>query len=279
MVEPTAEEVKQVAANLNLEYGHLTDALDPNEVPRLEEEDGVPYIFIRVPHLENDKLLTVPILFVMGEKYILSVSLKETGLFAKFFESQSGFATTQKIKLFILMMKEVNNRFNRSLTNINREIYTVSNSPEKISNKDILNLAGQEQVVNDYLNALIRANSILNNLLSGKLLKLYEEDRELIEDLFLANGQLVELAKNTLQTVKNLRDAYSTILTNNLNRVMKLFTVLTVVLTIPTIISSFFGMNVGLPGAANQGAFFYILAATMVLSLILVYVFYRKDWL
>lgn len=100
-----------------------------------------------------------------------------------------------------------------------------------------------------------------------------------IEDLSLESGQLAQITKDTIRNMVNIREAYSTILTNNLNRVIKLFTSLTIILTLPTIVGTFYGMNVALPFAQNPYAFFGILGITIMLSLIALIIFIRNDWL
>src|SRR4030042_71073 len=151
---------------------------------------------------------------------------------------------------------------------------------EKIGNKDIVQFVNFEGVINDFLAALVPTNTILNNLLnstaSRRLLELYEEDKDLIEDLFLSNNQLIELCKANLKTIVNIREADSTIMTNNLNRVIKFFTALTIILTVPMIASSFYGMNINLPFAEHPMAFWGILITTLVVSFILLAIFFRK---
>jgi magnesium transporter len=125
----------------------------------------------------------------------------------------------------------------------------------------------------------VPANNVLTKLLSGRFFKLYENDQDLIEDLSLAENQLVDLCRSTLKTIVNIRNAYSTIMTNNLNRVLKMLAALTVVLTIPTIIGSFFGMNVAIPLSSKPQAFWVILASSIILSLLALVVFFRNKWL
>ena len=116
-------------------------------------------------------------------------------------------------------------------------------------------------------------------MLSGKHFKLYEEDKDLIEDLLLSNTQLIELSQNNLRTIVNIREGYSTIMTNNLNRIIKLFTSLTVILTIPTMIASIYGMNINLPLANNPLAFIIIMTSIIIISIILLIIFIKNDWL
>jgi magnesium transporter len=279
VVSPTEEEIRFLVDDLKIEEGHIKDALDPYEVPRFELEGDDVYVFTRIPKKSDGTYITVPILIVICHKGLVTVSKQENDLLTRLIEGKDEVLTTQKIKLFIQLMAESNRLYNLALTNISRKIYDVSVRLERIKNRHIIDMVMYEQILNNFLNALIRTNNILNTLLSGKTLKLFKSDTELIEDLFLFNGQLVELTKNSLQTVKNIRDAHNTIMSNNLNRTVKLFTSLTVILTIPTIIASFFGMNVTLPLMDHPLAFWAIFGFALMVSGFLIYIFSKNDWL
>ena len=115
-------------------------------------------------------------------------------------------------------------------------------------------------------------------LTSGKILELFEEDKDLIEDLLLNNNQLIGISKSNLKNIVNIREAYSTIMGNNLNKIIKFLTALTVVLNIPVLISGFYGMNVALPLAQSGFAFWYLVFSSVIISIILIIVFIKMDW-
>jgi len=157
------------------------------------------------------------------------------------------------------IFSRINQVYNKFLTDISKNVRSVSVKLEKIENKDVIRFVNFEIILNDFLTALNPINNLLQDLLSGKFLKLYEKDKDLIEDLSLGTGQLIERCRADLKTIVNIRESYSTIITNNLNRVIKLLTALTIILTIPTIIASIYGMNVRLPLADNPLAFNWII--------------------
>lgn len=277
--DPSEEEIKELSWQYELEEGHITDALDANEVPRLEVEKEATYIFSRAPYSEGELVFTAPFLFVMGENFVLTVTKRPLPIFDRFLNKEIDFYTTQKIKLFIQLFSETNAHYLRFLTTINRSVRGMAVKLEKIENKHIVQLVGFERILNDFLAALIPTNTILTTLLSGKSFNLFEEDEDLVEDLQLSNGQLIEGCRSILKNIVNIREAYSTIMTNNLNRVIKLFTALTVILTIPTIIASIYGMNVALPFAENPFAFLIVLGIIMGISAVLLAVFIKNKWL
>jgi magnesium transporter len=280
---PEEKELDDLAKNLSLEKGLLMDAVDPYEVPRLEIDNGVIYIFTRVPDKENDRVITEPLMIAIGKDFVITTSSKPLTFLKKFLNNEINFTTTQKTKLVLQFFSEIIAVYNNFLTSISKNVRSTSVQMEKIGNKDIVQFVNFEGVINDFLAALVPTNTILNNLLnstaSRRLLELYEEDKDLIEDLFLSNNQLIELCKANLKTIVNIREAYSTIMTNNLNRVIKFFTALTIILTVPMIVSSFYGMNINLPFAEHPMAFWGILITTLVVSFTLLAIFFRKRWL
>lgn len=276
---PSKKELDQFAERFSLERDLLEDAIDPNEVPRVEVENGVTYVFTRVPFKEKERVTTSPALFGLGKDFLFTVSPKPLPFLDKFTSGKINFYTTQKAKLFTLLFSEINAIYNHSITEINKKVRSLSVNPEKINNKDILQFVIFEGGLNDFLAALTPINALLNNILSGKFFKLYEEDKDLVEDVFLANGQLIETCKLNLKSIGNIRESYSTIMTNNLNRVIKLLTALTVMLTVPTIVASFYGMNVSLPFAGSPLAFIWIVTATVFVSLAILGIFIYNRWL
>jgi magnesium transporter len=276
---PTQDELDNLSQELRMERSLLVDALDPFEVPRIEVEDGVIYIFTRVPVGGEKETRTVPLLVAVGNIGLLTLSSKHLPLIDRLTSGKVLFFTTQKIKFFLQIFFAINQSYMNRLTTINRHIQSMSVGLDRVRNEDIMQFVVFEGVLNDFVSALIPTNTILQNVLSGKFFKLYEEDHDLVEDLLLANNQLVEMAKGNLKTIVNIRSAYSTIMTNNLNRVIKLLTALTIVLTIPTMIASFYGMNVALPFEGSHNAFWIILGLTVAISVTILTVFARNRWL
>lgn len=275
---PTEEDITQLIEQYNLDEGLLKDATDIYEVPRIEVEDGVNYIFTRYPFRKNDHISTLPVLFILKDSHVLTVTKEKFPLLDTFIK-RNIFFTTQKIKWFLQLFSLINASYNTYLHTISRETRTSSYDLERITNKDIALFVRYERVLNDFHLALVRTNAVLKTLLSHNHIKLYEEDRDLIEDIFLNNDQLIQLSNENLKSIVNIRDASSTIMTHNTNRVIRFFTSVTVILTIPTIISSIYGMNVGLPFQDSPYAFMLVLFVILALSIGLVAMFLKNDWL
>lgn len=283
VTDPNEEEIKRITEELKLEEDLIRDSLDPYEVPRLEVKKEVVYIFLRFPYNDGKETLTVPILIAVGPDFVITVSQKELAFLEKFIQQAKkgltkDFSTTQKTKLVLIILLEINNCYNDFLTKTHKQVKSAQVRLEHITNKNIIQLVGFESTLNDFLGALQPTNEILQTLLSGRILSLYEKDKDLTEDLLLSNGQLIGACNARLKMMINIRETYSTIMTNDLNQVIRLLTIITVLFTIPTMISSFYGMNIPLPFANSPFAFIGIIVTTIIVSITLIFIFYKNKW-
>lgn len=273
--KPTDEELIRAAETLGVEHGHLKDALDPYEAPRLEAEKEDIYVFVRYSQGES----TTPLLVVVAENGILTVSQEKSPIIDRFAGGEVDFYTTQKARFVLLVLAEINRRYANAMAVIRKEINRSKTSPNKMTSKDVVKLVAYESTVSSYADALSPQQAILNTILAGKVLDIREEDEELAEDLILSTNQLVDAGRAALRTMINLRSAYTAISTERLNRILRTLTAITVILTIPLSITGFYGMNVALPGAGNPHAALVIASAIALLSLALMALFIRNKWL
>jgi len=273
------EEIEKLAEEFKLEEGHLVDALDEFEVPRLETEDGDVYIFLRVPVKDRSGSNTMPFLIVLGKQFILTVVREQMSFMDKFVKNETDFQTNQKIDFLYQIISMVNNLYYRRITEINKKVRSIRAGIERIDNKDIIKFVDFEQILNDFVSALQPMSIILRSLLKGNIMKMHEDNLDSIEDLLLSSEQLLENAKSTLKNIVNIREAYSTIISQDLNRVMKLLTSLTIIVTVPTMISSFYGMNINLPFENSPFAYIGILGVTLFSVLIFIMIFKKNRWL
>ncbi|MFH1430387.1 MAG: magnesium transporter CorA family protein [Candidatus Uhrbacteria bacterium] len=278
--EPSDEEITLLVQMLDLEEDLLRDALDPFEVPRLEVEDRTRYVFTRMPYTQEDgRTFTLPLLIIIGKDFFCTFAKKPFGVLTRFLDDDLIFDTTKHTQFFLEIINEANYIYKRHLNDIGKRVRGMSVRVRHIGAREIEQFVTYEEVLNDFLSALAPTHATLEKLLTGKELKLYEEDADIIEDLLPDYKQLLEFCKATLKTIQNIRDAYSTLATHQLNRVMKLLTALTILLAVPTLIASVYGMNVPLPYANNSFAFFGILIGILVSTLALFGIFTKNRWL
>lgn len=277
--EPTNTELHQVAEHFSLDESILQDALDVNELPRVDVEDGVLYIFTRFVFGHGTHITSSPIMIALKESNLITISPKPFPRLERFLNGKVAFSTSNPALLLVKILRQVSFTHTASLNTLGKRIFSISKNVEKIRNKDIVQFVSYENILNDINSALVRNDTIYRNILSGRVLKLSEDDQDIIEDLTLENGQNMQIAKDNIRNLVNIREAYSTILTNNLNYVIKLFTTLTIVLTIPTILGTLYGMNVPLPFQENPYAFLGIILFSVVIVTGLLFIFRRKDWI
>ncbi len=277
--KPTPEEQNLLIETFNLDKGLIQDAADIHEVPRIEVEDGVLYIFTRFAFEANQLIDTTPMLIIVKNNCLITVTQVVFPRLQIFLNNKTEFSTTHKNMLLIKIFTQINETYSLHLNSVSKKLRMFTFRMEKIINRDIIQFVHIENLLYDFNSALVRLQPIYNSFVNGRMLTLHEHEHDLMEDVSLACNQLIQITHENLRTVVNVREAYSTVMTNNLNRVIKLFTSLTVLLTLPTIIASIYGMNVDLPLENEPGAFLIIMGLTLGLSLTGFIIFLRKDWL
>lgn len=280
VVDPSKEELEKLEDKFNLDANLLADGIDLYEAPRIEHDEGNLYIYVRYSRPKGEQTSTHPILLVVMPDMLLTISRIEAEPINNLVESGK-LVTTQKVKMVLQILEEMNKGYRRHLNFVTKNILSTRTRLQHatISNDDILNFIDIEEDLNEFLAALQPYGILLHSLLNGKYMKLHEEDEELIEDLQLSASELVELTKSRLKTIQNIRDAYNTIATNNLNKVFKRLTSIAIFLSIPTIVGGFYGMNVALPYESSPNAFYFVAAITVTIMIGFIAFFYKKRWL
>ncbi len=281
VVSPTDEELAKLVEVFKLDEDIIKDARDFYEVPRMEKSDGATYFFTRYPYRDQHQSnATAPILIIMGESFVVTISVKDVPQFKKIISGERPVFTTQKAKLFIQIMSIFTGSFDRELRRFQKAVHKDRIRLRNIGPKDIERLVGYETSLNDTVDALIPTNIWLQKVSSGGgLMQFYSDDLEIMQDLVIANGQVVNSARSVLTTIQNIRGAIEAIMTSRLNNALRILTVLTILLTVPLVISSLYGMNVKLPLQGNPQAFIYIVTFSIVLLSSLVVLFRKNDWL
>lgn len=277
-INPDKNEIHTLEKLLKLDSSLIIDALDPYEVPRIEHENGIVYAFSSFPKNDRNRIIAIPFLIAITKFNVVAVCAQEIS-FLEDLIKDNDFVTTQKTKLVNIIFKKLISSYHTYVNNINREVHKLSLSPGKISNADIIQLVWFEESLHLMEGDLQPTERILKDLLSGKTLKLYEEDKDLIEDTILLTEQLMDIVKGNILKIANIRDAYSAIVSANLNNTMKILTAVTVVLTVPTIIAGLYGMNVDLPLGTNPHAFIFIVLGIIFLIMLMIFLFIKNDWM
>ena len=265
---PTEDEIDSLVAQLDLEPGHLEDALDPDEMPRLEKEAQLTYIFVRYAYTNDDlELTTSPLLFITGKDLLITVALTSLPRLPRFTSGKIQFSTTQQTRLALQILDQIVDQYEVFINNISRQIKTIRTRlrTHDVSNQDFVDFVVIEDELNEFLSAMLPTNAILRRLMLGRHIKLAEDDKDVVEDLLLNNEQSIEGCRSNVKSIINIREAYSTIASNNLNRSMKILTAATVIIALPNVFYGMFGMNVDLPFQHAPWAYGAVVGLTVVL--------------
>lgn len=276
--DATVEDLRIVAELAELEYSDLQDSMDRYEIPRIERQDGKTLVFVRNP-AEYDELYTEILTIILSKKYLITISPGKNQVITHLLDQNTLLPTTQQSKLLLKILLRIAQQFTVKIKEVRNTVLRRKKEVGVIDNKDFIALAESEEILNQYLSTLVPMNNVIEALSSRKNINLYEEDEDLLQDLLIATKQSADICIVNLKSIQSLRDFYQLIFTNNLNKTIKLLTVLTIFLTIPTIIASLFGMNVALPFEQNPFAFIFILGIVFVFILIGLVIFSVKRWL
>lgn len=276
---PTDDEIDQLATRFKLEAGNLEDARDDDEMPRLERQDGQTYIYVRFAYRDSrGELSTMPLLIVFGGDYIITVSQIRLPALDYLMRGRIPFTTTQRAKLVLLILSHISDQYDGFINKISRQIKSIRSRlrNQGITNKDLLNFVTIEDDLNEFQASLQPTNAALRRLLVGRQLPLFDEDQDIVEDLLLNNEQSIEAIRSNLLSVGNIRDAYSAISSNNLNRTITLLTLATILVALPNVFFGMYGMNVQLPFQDAPWAFAGVVSVN-VLFITAIIIFVRKK--
>jgi magnesium transporter len=276
---PTEQELEFLADKLKLDIDLLIDGIDPNESPRMERDGTTTYIYTRYCLPAEEKQTTSPLLIVLNSDYVVTVSGRPFNDIKGILKTEV--TTNQRAQLVLELMSEINNGYKKRINRVSRRVWEIRSQLDKahIDNKDFITFIDIEEDLGDFLLALEPMNTTLNTLLNGRFFRILEEEREEFEDIELMTEELIGLANSRLRTIQNIREAYSTMTANNLNRVFKLMTSITILISVFMVITGIYSMNIPLPLAHESYVFWVISGVSFVVIGSLTFFFWRKKWL
>lgn len=284
LVSPTNEELQRVCDELHVPMDLLRAPLDEEEKSRIEVEDGLTQVIVDIPVLvrtENEQGYdTIPLGMMVHPDYFVTTCLRTNPILGDFERgSIRSFATYKKTRFLFQILQQVSAFYLRYLGRIDRETDKLERELRaSMKNQEIFDLLTLQKSLVYFTTSLRSNEAVLTKLLRIKSMKMYEEDEELLEDVIVENRQASEMAKIYTDILTGMMDAFTSVISNNLNRVMKLLTSLTIILSIPTIVGSYFGMNVPLPFQTYHHAFSITIGIAFAISLSIAVVFWRKRY-
>ncbi|MEC3543698.1 magnesium transporter CorA family protein, partial [Bacillus thuringiensis] len=286
VLNPTEEEIQYLVQTLNVDLDFIKDPLEEEERSRIEKEDNNTLIIVDIPTVRHDEegnsiYDTIPIGMIVMPDCFVTICLEENPIFERFINQRiKEFYTFKKTRFALQLLYTISTYYLRYLKQINRKTIDLEHQlNQSMKNKEIFTLLGLEKSL-VYFTTSLKANKIVIQKLmrNSTFLKMYEDDQDLLEDVLIENKQAIEMAEIYSHILSGMMNTFSSVISNNLNSVMKLLTSITIILSLPTMVSSFFGMNVKVPFEGEAHGFVIVLIICVTLSFTLAFVFWKKRY-
>ncbi|MDI9633366.1 MAG: magnesium transporter CorA family protein [Methanolinea sp.] len=283
LVNPTPAEIEETVSWFQIPPDFLTDPLDVDERARVEREEGSILIVLRTPHREppgaDIPYTTLPLGIILTHNVTITVCLTEVDLIAEFLEGKvRNFSPAKQGRFVLLLFYRNTLLYMRYLRDINRMTAQVERALYRaLKNEELIHLLNLEKSLVYFVTSL-RSNALMLEKFNAiACIRMSEEDRDLFEDMVIENKQALEMANIYSSILSDMMDAFASVISNNLNVIMKLLTTVTIILMIPTLVASVYGMNVELPFQHTPYAFLFTMVVSFILSAIGIVIFWRKE--
>lgn len=276
VVNPDSEDLQLVSMVTEIPTDVLKTSLDTEERSHVELEDNYIFIVINIPIiLETDSYDTLPLGIFITPDFIITLCIQETEVMRAFTENKYPlFYTFKKTRFLFQILYRTATLFLRYLQQINHRTDDIEQDlRHSMQNKEFFLLLELQKSLT-YFTSALRGNGIVmeklmrlrRNTTLHHLLKMYEEDEDLLEDVIIENKQAIEMVEMYTNILMSMSDTFASIISNNLNIVMKFLASITIILAVPTIIFSLWGMNVPVPWADDPMGFPIIIAIAILCS-------------
>ena len=277
IVAPSEEELILISKKTGVPLNFLRAPLDDEETSRIDVEDGFTLVVVDIPftEMEDNSLTydTYPLAIIHSEKEIITVCLKNSRILTDFINGRIKSFFSFKKSRFILQILNI-----IYLRQIDKKSVMIEKRLHKsMKNRELIQLHSLEKSL-VYFSTSLKANEVtLEKMLKMDIMQKYKDDQDVLEDVIIENKQAIEMTDTYSNILSSTMDFFASVISNNLNIVMKVLASVTILMAIPTIIGGIFGMNVALPLQDNPQGFIIIIFLTIILTLITAFILYKKD--
>jgi magnesium transporter len=283
VIDPTPEETAQLE-----EWGvypeYVQYSLDLDEMARSERDEDYVFILLRIPYYNGASAdipyTSVPLGILVFNNFVVTICRHDNDINRILCNGKyRGLRTAKRYRFVLYALLETATRYLAHLREINKTVEIVEDRLQaSTQNKELLELLKYQKSLTYFATALRSNEVMMERLQRMQMFNQYEEDQDLLEDVLTENQQAIQMANIYSEILAGLMDAFASIISNNLNVVMKALAVLTIVLNMPVIVASFYGMNVSLPGENHPLAFLHVIVISIVLIAIAIFIFYKRKW-
>jgi len=284
LVSPTEEEISYTIKEFSIPKEFLLAPLDKSELSRIDQENGIILFIFKIPikeELSDETLSTIPFGIIFTQRNIITAIFRDHSIISDFFNGKiKNFYTTTKNRFLLQFSHRINFYFINNLYYLEKRI----NQTEKklllsFENKEVIKLLKFQKTLTYFNTAVLTNNNVLDKLSKGGIVTLYEEDKDLLEDAIIENKQALQMINVYSNILANTMDAYASIISNNLNIVMKFLASVTIIISLPNIIAGLYGMNIPLPFQNHPFSFLIILLLSGLIMAFLAIIFAKKKFL
>ena len=286
VVDPSPEEIQFLTDEIKIHPDLINYSLDRDEMPRIErdEDEGYTFILLRIPLFQGENVdvpyATIPLGIIIVGGVIVTVCRHETDILRPLLNGKyRGLKTGKRYRFVLYVFLEAAARYLAHLRNINKTTEALEDQLQKSTrNREVLELVKYQKSLT-YFSTALRSNEVMMERVQRmKLFNQYNEDADLLEDVLTENQQAIQMTNIATEILSSMMDAFASIISNNLNAVLKALAALTIIVSLPGTVAAFFGMNVDLPGAGHPLAFTSVFGIAIALTALVTFIFYKRDW-
>lgn len=289
LVSPTLQEINTLCHSIKISDEFIRYPLDQEEKARIDIEDDQILIIEDIPIYEapdnssDEAFSTIPLgMLVVRDDYFITICTRENPIIREFIDCKiRGFFTYKKTRFILQILYRTATYYLTYLKSINRETdKTEDNLQKTMRNEELIKLLSLQKSLVYFTTSLKSNEIVMEKLLRGNVIKMYDEDEDILEDAIVENKQAIEMGSIYRDILSGTMDAYASVISNNLNIVMKFLSAITIVLSVPTIIAGLWGMNViNLPFSDSPFGFWIIIGLAFVISIGSLFYMKKKDML
>ncbi len=280
LISPTKKELSKISNIIEMPQDVISSLKDMDEMPDMERDEDILFIITRTPQKNNHnselEYSTIPLGIMILNNYLITICFKENYVIDEL--KTKKIYTAKKIQTTLVILLISARIYLRYLNDINKKLHIIQEGLKKTTkNKDIFGLLNiQKSLV--YFSTSLKSNQFLiDRLTKTKVFTQFEHDKDLLEDTTEENKQAIEMTNIYTNIITSMTETFSSVISNNLNTVMKLLTSITLILMLPTLVSSIYGMNIGLPFQNSPYAFLITMGVSLALSIMGVIILWRKK--
>ena len=282
VIDPTPEEIEKLVI-WGIDVDYINYSIDFDEMPRMERDEDYTFILIRIPHSQPESdipYITIPLGIMIKSNVIVTICRYDKDMFKVLSNGKYRHLKTAKRYRFALyIFLETATRYLTHLREINRKTELIEDQLQKSTrNREVLELLKYQKSLTFFATALRSNEVMMERVQRTQIFNYYEEDQDLLEDVLTENQQAIQMTSINTEILSSMMDAFASIISNNLNGVMKVLAALTIILNLPAIVAAFYGMNVNLPGDELEHAFLMVVGLAIALTAVATYIFYKRDW-